>query len=452
MTRLCPLSSLAVLLALALMLVLAGIAGLAGWHAQALPAMVAAALAVAAALVLQLRNIRFSGRLLALLEQAGHGELENRFIRVPDGGMPGRIADAVNDFLDIFDAVLRETMDTLRALDEGRYERRIIETGLRGDFRLRARRINGFTTHIGERIARFDRLTDDFDSRMGAIASDLRDGSLMLGQVVERVSDATEFAMQGSQGVAAATEQLAASTGEISAHIARTAATSQEVAGEAGSATRAVRGFVEVAQMVVEAINEIESIASRTNLLALNAAIEAARAGEAGVGFAVVASEVKQLAEQTGRTTESIRGKVASMEQISSGAMQAMTGIEERVRETSNNISAIAAAVEEQTAATGQIESRIQDIATSTGKVTSAIGSALSADAPTGGGRDRTVIGAARILAASVERMDGSLHDYLAAARAVIGDGDHAPDDAKNGPAGHETLSNRDLTRKYLSN
>lgn len=140
------------------------------------------------------------------------------------------------------------------------------------------------------------------------------------------------------------------------------------------------------------------------------------------------------------------------MEQISSGAMQAMTGIEERVRETSNNISAIAAAVEEQTAATGQIESRIQDIATSTGKVTSAIGSALSADAPTGGGRDRTVIGAARILAASVERMDGSLHDYLAAARAVIGDGDHAPDDAKNGPAGHETLSNRDLTRKYLSN
>ncbi len=52
---------------------------------------------------------------------------------------------------------------------------------------------------------------------------------------------------------------------------------------------------------VADIIAELESIASQTNLLALNASIEAARAGEAGKGFAVVADSVRELAEKSAK-------------------------------------------------------------------------------------------------------------------------------------------------------
>ena len=61
----------------------------------------------------------------------------------------------------------------------------------------------------------------------------------------------------------------------------------------------------------VEQINgltdDILSISSQTNLLALNASIEAARAGAAGRGFAVVADEIRQLADSSRATANSIQ-------------------------------------------------------------------------------------------------------------------------------------------------
>jgi len=109
------------------------------------------------------------------------------------------------------------------------------------------------------------------------------------------------------QTLAAGAEQsrLRASAG-IDA-VAQTARAIAQLGHSTGEALEAMRTLEDRSAKVSEIVSVIDEMADQTNLLALNAAIEAARAGEHGRGFAVVASEVRQLAEQSRRSTSEIR-------------------------------------------------------------------------------------------------------------------------------------------------
>ena len=170
-----------------------------------------------------------------------------------------------------------------------------------------------------------------------------------------QVAGAASDAEATAQAVASAAEELSASIGEISQQVG----TSSQIIIEAVEATRRSQDIIGHLSQAVDKISEvaalINDIAAQTNLLALNATIEAARAGEAGKGFAVVANEVKSLASQTARATGEISAQVADIQANTDAAVASVTAITDSIRRVENVSAAVAAAVEEQGAATAEI-------------------------------------------------------------------------------------------------
>jgi methyl-accepting chemotaxis protein len=276
------------------------------------------------------------------------------------------------------------------------------------------------------------KLADQFEGAVGEIietvssasteleasATSLTATAVRAQEVTTTVAAASEEASTNVQAVASATEEMASSVNEISRQVQESARMAGEAVDQARKTNDRVGELSKAAGRIGDVVELINTIAGQTNLLALNATIEAARAGEAGRGFAVVASEVKALAEQTAKATGEIGQQIAGIQTATQDSVNAIREISGTIERLSEISSTIAAAVEEQGAATQEISRNVQQAAQGTQQVSSNITDVQRGAGETGSASSQ-VLSAAQSLSRDSNRLKHEVSEFLNTVRAA---------------------------------
>lgn len=210
---------------------------------------------------------------------------------------------------------------------------------------------------------------EEQSSRIQNVASSIEEINSTIAEVANNSSHAADCAEQ----VKVKAEQGSDIVGNVMNQVKVAQANSLELNNDMHSLGLQVDGIGEI-------LNAISDIADQTNLLALNAAIEAARAGESGRGFAVVANEVRKLAEKTMKATKDVEivvngiqdatkknclnvdriskiiAEITDLSSISGDALQEIVTLAD---DATTQVKIIAAASNEQTAASEVISDSI---------------------------------------------------------------------------------------------
>ena len=170
----------------------------------------------------------------------------------------------------------------------------------------------------------------------------------------ELAANAVETAaMAGS--VSTAGDAMSTSIDEVASSASKAADVASRALDTVTATGEAVQSLARSSVEIGTVVEVIQGITAQTNLLALNASIEAARAGDAGKGFAVVAGEVKHLAQETADATVDVANLIGSIQRDAEAVVGSISELGDVVAQINDVAATIAAAVEEQTAATREI-------------------------------------------------------------------------------------------------
>ena len=162
------------------------------------------------------------------------------------------------------------------------------------------------------------------------------------------------------ESVAAGSEEMSASIREISETMAKSRENAANATHRVEAADQQALKLNSAAQAMSGIVELIGDITGQINLLALNATIESARAGEAGRGFAVVAAEVKNLANQAKQATDTISAEIEALNSVAGDVVGSLVAIKAAIGSVNEFIASTAAAVEEQSAVTGDMSANMQ--------------------------------------------------------------------------------------------
>ncbi|MFL9828189.1 methyl-accepting chemotaxis protein [Rhodoplanes sp. SY1] len=267
-----------------------------------------------------------------------------------------------------------------------------------------------------EQRAAVHRIADQFETAVGGIiatvssaATELEATATTLTRTADQtqhmsatVSAASEEASINVQAVAAATDEMTSSIGEISRQVQVSGRIAEAAVTQAAKTDVLVGQLSIAAQRIGDVVRLITDVAEQTNLLALN----------------VLASEVKALAGQTAKATGEISAQIAAMQAATQDSVTAIKEISGTIGQIAEVASAVAAAVEQQGAATAEISRNIQQAASGTSEVARTI-VAVSRGAEETGAASGEVLNAAGQLAIESNQLRSEVAKFLDTVRAA---------------------------------
>ena len=180
-----------------------------------------------------------------------------------------------------------------------------------------------------------------------------------LGEKIQALALYAEDLSGSFRMMSASTEEMTASLNNVATNASQAALYSDKAFNCSQETTQTVQDLGKAIQEISKMLAFIKEIAAQTNLLALNATIEAANAGDSGKGFAVVANEVKELAKQSTKGAETINTQIMTMQSSMQRCTHAIQEIQSVIGQINDYNRSIAAAVEQQRVASGDISSNM---------------------------------------------------------------------------------------------